>query len=88
MKSDKGKKYFSEKEDNFLKELYSNFPNKLLAEKLNRSVFSIENRAYKLGLKKSKSYLASMTSKPDIFGKEVIYVTQTFEIYPSKINFE
>lgn len=88
MKSGKGKKYYSENEDNFLKELYPDFPNKLLSEKLGRSVFSIENRAYDLGLKKSKAYLSKMTSISMVVAKEVIYVTQTFEIYPSKMNFE
>lgn len=49
--------HYTEKEDNILKNLYPNSQNSCIAFFLNRSLPSVKNRAYKLGIKKSEEFL-------------------------------
>lgn len=71
-----------------LKKLYPDTPNKDIASSIGRSVYSIENKSFQLGLKKSKAFKSAMINKSEmIIAKKVIYVTQTFYIIPSKMNF-
>ena len=50
-----GRRYWQTWEDNVLRKFYSCRSYKLIAEKLNRTVDSIQNRAYALGLKKENT---------------------------------
>lgn len=76
---------WSEKDIECLKKFYPDKSNKVIARDFNRSVFAVENKAYSLGLKKSDEYKSSMVNI--MMPKEIIYVTQTFYIIPSKMNF-
>ena len=51
---------FSKDELKVLKKLFGNTSTKEIADKLNRKQKSVETRAYKLGLKKTKKYLKSI----------------------------
>ena len=51
---------FSKNEIKVLKKLFGNTSTKDIAAKLNRKPKSVETRAYKLSLKKTKKYLKSM----------------------------
>jgi len=53
---------WSLKNDKILTEIYSNNINKIIAEKLGTSVSSIENRAYRLGLKKDVNFIKNFKS--------------------------
>lgn len=49
--------HYTPQEDNVLKKLYPNSNNICIASILNRSLPSIKNRTYKLGVKKSEAFL-------------------------------
>ena len=51
---------WSKNEVKVLKKVFGNTSTKEVAAKLNRKPKSVEARAYKLGLKKTKKYLKSM----------------------------
>ena len=51
---------FSKNEIKVLKKLFGNTSTKDIAAKLNRKPKSVEARAYRLGLKKTKKYLKSI----------------------------
>lgn len=75
-----GKKY-SPLEDKILRENYPIMTADQVSSILNRTPFSIKHRAERLGIKKDKNFFKR--------NSEIIkiYVTQTFHIYESKINF-
>lgn len=67
MASSNGIQPWTPRQDHCLKELYSDTPNARIAEMMGRKYLSITNRATKLGLKKSKAYMA--TARPGQFRK-------------------
>lgn len=75
-----GSKY-SPLEDNILREYYPIMTAQQISTMINRTLFSISHRAERLGIKKDKEFFKKDT--------EVIkvYVTQTFHIYESKLNY-
>ena len=52
---DKGRRMWASWEDEILKRFYPTKSHRLIAEKLNRTVDAVTNRAYMLGLKKELS---------------------------------
>lgn len=52
---DKGRRMWAPWEDEVLKRFYPTKSHRLIAEKLNRTVDAVTNRAYMLGLKKERT---------------------------------
>ncbi len=55
-------KYFTKEEESYLKENYPHMNTSSIAEHLGRNIFSVYNKAYVMGLKKTEGYLQSEAS--------------------------
>ena len=56
--------YWTKEELQLLKKLYANTVTKELADRLDRSAGSVKTKARQLGLRKSKSYIKTIKSRP------------------------
>lgn len=75
-----GKKY-SESEDNLIRKYYPFMTSRQVSKIINRTEHSVSHRAERLNVKKSKSFYDKETKVVELF------ITQTFYIYESKLNF-